>query len=241
MHYQRLDREAHVWLVAPEAVQDGAILEASRSVLSESELIHCNRLFFHEDRHRYLISHALVRNVLSRYSAVAPSEWRFSRGDHGRPEIANSDIPPLRFNLTHTAGLAACVVTLSDPCGIDAEQLSARHDLLGVARRMFSIDEYQQLTELGGREQQEYFFSRWTLREAYVKARGIGISFPTRKLTFCIDATGHVSVEFQPELEERSDHWQFAVLSLTPQHLGAIAIYRQSGPALRVVVRHFDF
>ncbi len=240
MHLERLDRETHVWLVVPEAIQDRTTLEACRSVLSESELAQYRRFHFAEDRHRYLVSHALVRKVLSEYLDIPPVEWMFYRTGHGRPEIANPGIPSLRFNLTHTAGLAACVVTLSDQCGIDAEQISARRNPVGVARRMFSEAEYEQLRQLAGREHLEYFFARWTLREAYVKARGIGISFPTRKLHFDIDPEGVVSVKFQPELNEQADRWQFAVLTPTPQHLGAIAV-RQSGDLdKKLVVRNFE-
>jgi len=235
-----LEREIHVWFVVPEAIQDEMKLEACQSVLSASELARYKRFYFPEDRHRYLVSHALVRNVLSKYLDIPPAEWMFYRTGHGRPEIANTAIPALRFNLTHTAGLAACVVTLSDYCGIDAEQITARHNPLGVARRMFSEAEYEQLGQLTGREQLEYFFSRWTLREAYVKARGIGISFPTRMLHFDIDPAGLVSVEFQLELKEPTDRWHFNVLTPTPQHIGAIAIRRTGNLDKQLVVREFN-
>lgn len=240
MPIERLAREAHVWLMVPESVQDEARLEACRAVLSESELARYERFRFPQDRHRYLVSHALVRNVLSRYLEIPPAEWVFFCTSHGRPEIANPEIPPLRFNLTHTTGLAACVVTLSDPCGIDAERIAARHDPLGVARRMFSEAEYEQLSRLAGLEQLQYFFTRWTLREAYVKARGIGISFPTHKLRFNVDPAGLVSVTFQLELKEQIDRWQFRVLRPTPQHIGAIAISRSGDLDKKLVVRNFD-
>lgn len=235
-----LEREIHVWFVIPEAIQDEMELEACQSVLSASELARYKRFYFPEDRHSYLVSHALVRNVLSEYLNISPAEWIFYRTGHGRPEIANPGIPVLRFNLTHTAGLAACVVTLSDQCGIDAERIATRHDPLGVARRMFSEAEYKQMRQLAGRKQLEYFFIRWTLREAYVKARGIGISFPTRKLHFDIDPAGLVSVKFQLELKEQTARWHFNVLTPTPQHIGAIAIRRAGNLHKQVVVREFN-
>ena len=105
---------------------------------------------------------------------------------------------------------------------------------------MFSEAEYEQLRQLAGRKQLEYFFTRWTLREAYVKARGIGISFPTRKLRFDIDLAGLVSVEFEPELNEQPDRWQFTVFTPTPQHLGAIAIRRSGDLRKKLVVRKLN-
>ena len=235
-----LKREIHVWLVVPEAIQEKTRLAACQSVLCPSERARYKRFYFPEDRHRYLVSHALVRNVLSHYLDIPPAEWMFYRTGHGRPELANLEIPALRFNLTHTAGLAACVVALSDHCGIDAEHVTARHNPLGVARRMFSDGEYEQLRQLTGRKQLEYFFSRWTLREAYVKARGIGLSFPTRMLRFDVDPAGLVSVNFQPELKEQTDRWHFNLLTPTPRHIAAIAIRRTANLDKQLVVRKFN-
>jgi 4'-phosphopantetheinyl transferase len=240
VHMDQLEHEVHVWLVVPDVIQEPAKLRACRSVLCESELAQYRRLYFPDDQHRYLISHALVRYVLSRYLAIPPAGWTFRYSRHGKPEIANPGLPALQFNLTHTDGLSACAVTHSDPCGIDAERIVTRHRPIDVARRMFSRVEHDQLVQLGGRDQLEYFFSRWTLREAYVKARGIGISFPTRKLQFDVDTEGQVSIAFEPELQEQADRWQFALLTPTPEHCGAVALHRSRNLDKRIVVRDFS-
>ncbi|MGD8615460.1 MAG: 4'-phosphopantetheinyl transferase superfamily protein [Gammaproteobacteria bacterium] len=240
VHLEQLEHEIHVWLVFPDAIQEQTKLDALKSVLCPSELASYRRLHSPQDQHRYLISHAFLRNALSQYVPVPPSGWTFHHSSHGRPEIANPGTPALRFNLTHTAGLSACVVTLFDACGIDAERIVTRHHPLPVARRMFSRPEQEQLEQLTGREQLKYFFSRWTLREAYVKALGIGLSFPTRKLQFDIDAQGRVRVEFNPELNEQARSWQFAVLTPSQQHCGAVAVRRSSNREKQVVVRNFS-
>lgn len=235
MRIDSLNQQAHVWFTVPESVRDEERLQRLTAILSEEELNRCRRFHFPADRHQYLVSHALVRMSLSTYVDIPAADWRFSHGQHGRPEVANPAVPPLRFNLTHTAGLAACVVTLKDDCGIDAEEISVRHNPLGVAKRMFSKAETRALEQLEGQAHLEHFFTRWTLREAYVKARGIGISFPTRKLTFSVNEDDCVEVSFHPSIDDRRDNWHFQLLKPTEEHITAIAIRRSSTIDKRII------
>jgi len=219
-----LHQEIHTWFALPDLAVSPARLSQYRSMLSGAETARYQRFHFPDDAHRYLIAHALVRTVLSKYADIQPDRWAFFHGDHGRPEIANHDIPALRFNLTHTASLVGCVVTLENDCGIDAEKISPRHSPLGIAKRMFSDTEFQELQQLQDVAHLEYFFKRWTLREAYVKARGIGISFPTRKLGFEINSEGNIQVTFHADLRDNTQDWQFELLRPTPEHIAAVAI-----------------
>jgi len=184
---KRLGQEIHVWYVKPEAIRGKMVLDACLDALSEQEQEQCQRFRFSGDSHHYLVSHAMVRYALSEYFDMRPREWVFSLSDRGRPEVANHGLPSIRFNLSHTKGLAACVVCLSSDCGVDVERIFGRHNPVGVAKRMFSTAEYEHMLQLHDQEQLEYFFTRWTLREAYVKARGIGISFPMHKLNFTVE------------------------------------------------------
>ncbi len=238
---ERLQHESHVWFTVPESIQDRAILRGFLAMLAEDETQRHNRFHIPEDRHRFLVSHALVRRVLSRYCALAPKEWHFSRSEHGKPEICNPEADGLRFNLTHTAGLAACVVNLSGECGIDAEKVTGRHDPLGVARRMFSQAEYLHQKRLSGQAQLDYFFQRWTLREAYVKARGIGIRFPTRKLFFHVYADDRISVEFDPDIDDCGENWQLQLLRPTARHIAAVAVAHPGEQFKTIVAEPFQF
>jgi 4'-phosphopantetheinyl transferase len=238
---EQLGRQAHVWYLVPGSIRDSSLLQHFRSLLSAEELHRHERLHFAEDRHRFLVSHALIRTALSRYADLPPERWHFSLSPKGKPEIGNPGLPPLRFNLTHTAGLAACVVNLSGECGIDAEKITLRHDPLGVARRMFSDPEYLTQQTLEGRRQLEYFFERWTLREAYVKARGIGIHFPTRKLRFRVSSHESVHVEFAADIDDRDDNWQIQLLRPTEEHIAAVTVARPGQAGKDIVARPFDF
>ncbi len=235
-----LQGEAHVWFIRPESVREPAILQRCRDMLDAHEHKQLDRFLAADDSHRYLVSHALVRSVLSRYAGVEPSDLCFEQGPHGRPELVCDHLSPLRFNLTHTPGLAACIVTLDDDCGIDAEQLRNRSNSLGVAKRMFSAPELQQLMRCKGQTFLEYFYEHWTLREAYVKARGIGISFPTRQLHFSVEQK-EVSARFDVTVDDRGDDWHFQLFRPDDTHIAALALRRGPGTNKRIRTRHFDF
>lgn len=236
-----LQQESHIWYVVPEAIRSSEELAWCRSVLSERERGRYERLLFEEDRHRYLVSHALVRHTLSRYIDLEPAGWRFSLSERGKPEIANPIELPLRFNLTHTRGLAACIVNLTIDCGIDAELISARHNPHRVAKRMFSTKEQDDLRRLEGQALLRYFFERWTLREAYVKALGIGISFPVRKLCFNIKTTEDIQIRFQPDIDDHPAGWHFQLFHPTSQHILSIALRNGQRPTPRTVMHRTTY
>jgi len=238
---EQLYEDVHVWTMVPERERDPARLARFRALLSADELARLGRFRVEPAAHRYLVSHALLRSLLSRYAEIDPARWRFTYGSHGRPEIANRAAPPLRFNLTHTDGLVACIVSLNRACGIDAERLSGRHDPTGVARKMFSDREYRQLQQLSGRACLEYFYDRWTLREAYVKALGIGLTFPTRALDFTVHSDESIGVVFAPGVQDNSRHWHFRLHRPTSEHVVAVALRRNGDSEPGVVLRDFDF
>lgn len=235
-----LTSEAHVWMISPESVRDPGLLQYCRDILCQGERDRADRFFRAADSHSYLVSHAMVRSVLSRYADIAPCDWKFGQGAHGRPEIESARQTHLRFNLTHTNGLAACIVTCDDQCGIDAEQVNARNNPIGVAERMFSATELEQLKECEGDAFLEYFYERWTLREAYVKARGIGISFPTRQLCFHV-AQDNISVEFNSEIDDRGGDWDFRLIRPDSGHIVAMALHDSTGVKKRVRINSFSF
>jgi 4'-phosphopantetheinyl transferase len=231
-----LDGELHVWLADPDAVHDPGRLEAYRSMLADDELARLRRYRFERDRHLYLVAHALVRVVLSRYAAVPPRAWRFTANRYGRPEIVAPLLPvALRFNLSHTPGLTACVVTREHDCGIDVERISAQRNSRGVAERMFPPQEWQRLAALAPAAAVEQFFAYWTLHEALGKALGEGLARTGRQYVFDGQGTGDYMVA-TADGAVPADDWWCSVLRPAPQHLLAVAVRGiPPGKALRVV------
>jgi len=234
-----LSHETHIWHIAPESICDPEVLQHCRDMLEPEEREKLARFIRPVDGHHYLVAHALVRSVLSFYADIAPADWRFTHGKRGRPEIHPDLGSRLRFNLTHTRGLAACVVTLDVDCGIDAELLHERNNPLGVAQRMFSSRELMALGQREGEDFLTYFYRHWTLREAYVKARGIGISFPTHQL--CFEVNGEkVSVEFDDTVDDCEKNWHFQLIRPNASHIVALALRDNSDKRKHVIVSEWS-
>jgi len=212
--------EVHLWFAFPDAPQlrDPQLLQAYDALLSEPEREQQQRYLLARHRHQALVSRALVRTTLSRYAShVPPAAWRFVLGEHGRPEIAEPALP-LRFNLSHTDGLIVVGVTWHRAIRVDVEHRERRVEGDCIAERFFARAEVAQLN--GGRAG---FFELWTLKEAYIKARGAGLSLSLHRFAF--DLGPHtVDVRFDPELNDDPATWRFAQLSPTPQHVAAVAI-----------------
>lgn len=224
--------EAHVWLARPDEIADPHLLGRYLALLDPEERRRHRRLRGEPARREFLVAHALARLALSRYAAVAPREWIFATGEHGRPEISGPEgAPPLRFNLSHTRGLVACAVTREAQIGVDVESGARRGRLLKVAERFFGESELRALRALAPEQQKRRFLEYWTLKEAYLKARGSGISLPLRGFQFEIhEGRREIRVAFDPELvRDEPERWQFSLQHPTDSHTLAVAIHRPGG------------
>jgi 4'-phosphopantetheinyl transferase len=236
-----LENSAHVWFLETDGVTDPAVLEGCAQLLSADEADRYRRFRFDADRHVFLLSHAMLRRVLSRYADIDPSDWQFSSATHGRPEIAQPDRGmSLRFNLTHTRGLAACIVTQTLDCGVDAEALVMRRHAVGVAERMFAEAELQLLRDLEGPDWQDEFIDLWTLREAYCKACGTGLANSGRYFHFERDREGGWQIRFTGSSTAASD-WHVSVERVVDSHKVAVAVNIADRSAFTLRTRQFSF
>jgi 4'-phosphopantetheinyl transferase len=204
-----------------------AKLDSYKALMSNDEHERMLRLVFDRDRRAFLITRALVRTMLSRYAAVKPTEWRFIENVHGRPEILDrpSGTPDLRFNISHTDGLIACAVTIGREVGVDVEHI-ARHLHYDVPGRFFAPGEVTDLRNLPVEDQQKVFFDYWTLKEAYIKARGFGLALPLGDFAFKLNPPGPPAITFEPSLDDDPSTWQFMQDWPTPHHRLGLAVRR---------------
>lgn len=241
------NHEAHVWFIRTDAVGDADILRTFEAVLSPQEKERWQRFTFEAGRQQYLISHGFLRLVLSRYADVAPDEWRFVSSAYGKPEIAlgHNAQRSLSFNLTHTSGLAACIVARDREVGVDAEEIDRRGREIGddLIRYCLSTEELACFRTVSAHEQKRAFLDYWTLKEAYLKARGFGLSLPVEAITFRwlsgIPHHGPVEASFAPAIDDNPETWHFERFTPTPQHKIAVAARRPVGANLSVVVKEF--
>ncbi len=191
---------------------DSPLVSEYRALLSAPEATRMARLVSQVDQHRYLLTRALVRTTLSSYVPdTPPAEWTFSTGVYGRPSVNQPESArSLQFNLSHSGHVIDMAVsTVAGDFGIDVEQHKVRERSLRVARRFFSEWEYAALAALPDDQQQQRFFDLWTLKEAYVKALGRGLSFALLK-QFGFGFTGKDTINFDSTAPgDASAHWQF--------------------------------
>lgn len=218
----------HIDLVDTANAAALAKLDSYKALMSTDEHERMLRLVFDRDRRAFLITRALVRTMLSRYAAVKPTDWRFIENVHGRPEILDrpSGTPDLRFNISHTDGLIACAVTIGREVGVDVEHIG-RHLYYDVPGRFFAPGEVTDLRNLPVEDQPKVFFDYWTLKEAYIKARGFGLALPLGDFAFKLNPPGPPAITFEPSLDDDPSTWQFMQDWPTPQHRLGLAVRRE--------------
>jgi 4'-phosphopantetheinyl transferase len=168
-----------VYFARPEC-HAAAGLAPAYALLSNEERECAERFRFERDRQVYVVAHALLRRELARYTGLAAEALRFERNANGRPELllpadVDPEIAGLRFNLAHTRGLVGCAVTVGSDIGFDVEEVREPAPL-EVADHYFAPPELASLLGLAAVEQGRRFFTLWALKEAYLKARGDGLS-----------------------------------------------------------------
>jgi 4'-phosphopantetheinyl transferase len=148
---------------------------ADGTVLSADERERAARFRFERDRRRFVAGRSALRSLIASYLGAAPVEVEFGYGPQGKPFVSGST---LSFNVSHSGGCALYAVASCFEIGVDVELLDhARFDD-GVAERFFSPQEVATLHTLRQAERPHAFLRCWTRKEAFIKARGEGLSLP---------------------------------------------------------------
>ena len=222
-----LERNAHLWLAEPGHGVEAGLLPAWLDLLDTSERVRFARFRFDGDRNLYAAAHALVRTTISRYVAIRPEHLRFETGSNGKPCLVPAQNPlRLRFSLSHTHGLAACLVARHAETGVDVEGLGSRSHLLEIATRYFAASEAGALGRMTGESLRDHFYFLWTLKEALAKATGAGLALPLAGFAFEVEG-GSIRVACQGGDDMAA--WQFALWRAAPDHVVAASI-RHDGP-----------
>lgn len=183
-----------------------------------------------DDAAMFLLGRVMARSAVGRATGLAPDTWRWREGDRGRPEVDEPGVS-LHFSLTHSAGLVACALASDREVGIDVEDRQRRPLDRRVVARYCSASELADVNAQGDAGWHDRFLRYWTLKEAYLKARGLGIAVPLSEVSLTIDGDS-ASVSFGPSLDGADARWAFATSAPTPRHLLAIAAPTAPGPAV---------
>lgn len=228
-----LPGQIDLWLSRYDEIDDARLLESYGQMLAPEESEQQRRFYFADDRQRYLVTRALVRVVLSRYVRIGPRDWMFSANRYGRPEIANEEAASLglSFNISHTRGLIALGITRHRMLGVDIENTVTRRVSLDIAGHFFSPAEAGALAKLPAHLQHQRFFEYWTFKEAYIKARGMGLSLPLDRFSFHFPRDHTIDLTVDPELKDDGSRWELWQFKPTEQCLLAICAERSEGQA----------
>jgi len=210
------DDEVHLWLLDIDQFTADHYTCADR-IMSEAERERAQK--FVRGKESYIASRWLQRKVLAHYLGLSPEAVEFLRTDKGKPYLPQGD---LHFSLSHSGHWALLAVGSAELIGVDIEAASATRDLIGIAESYYHPHEFAQLQKLADAAQNDCFYRLWTLKEAFLKAIGTGISAGLEKIAF--DLTGDkISAQIAAALDEDGDEWQFHQWILGAQDYCALA------------------
>jgi 4'-phosphopantetheinyl transferase len=164
--------EVHLWL----AKLDDRLADNVRHALSADEISRSDRFHFAKDRNHFTAARGFLRTLLSAYTGINSAELRFSYSEKGKPSLEETQQHGLNFNLAHSHQLAIYALSRGKAIGVDLEYVKEGMAGEKIAERFFSAREIEMLNSLPVELKNEAFFNCWTRKEAYIKARGEGLS-----------------------------------------------------------------
>jgi len=204
-------------------------------ILSAEERLRHARFVFDRDARDYAAAHGLLRRALSACGAVAPADWQLHALPNHKPRIVPEQAgePPLLFSLSHTQGFVACAAARGMEVGIDVESIERSREAHDVARRFFAPKEIAMLDRCtNDREHAVRFLELWTLKEAYVKAIGQGLSVPLDRFSIVFDDAG--APVFEAEQGLPAGPFLFQLLTPRPDVRIGLAVRCDDPAAVRV-------
>lgn len=228
------EHELHVWRARTTA--SGDALQAAEALLAPGEAERASRFRHEPSRRIFVVARAVLRRIVGAYLDIEPVDARFASSAGGKPYLASPDVGRcLQFNLSHSGEWAVYAFALHWPVGIDVEWIRPTPDLLDIARRFFAASEYEALTSLEGAARLESFFACWTRKEAYLKARGVGLSASMSKFVVSVSATEPPRLSAEPENPGEAHRWALRTVDVGPGYAGTVVV--EGAPAR---VRFFD-
>jgi len=223
--FQLAADEVHSWCASLDVrPETSARLYAT---LSPDERTRSARFQFERDQQRFIVARGVLRDLLGRYLQTQPSQIDFVYNAFGKPDLSPEFGNRLKFNLSHSAGLALIAIASASNVGVDVEYIRAQSDYADIARHFFSAAEVDYLIALPSHLYAEAFLSCWTKKEAYLKACGEGLAIPLN--SFSVPRT----TDRAPTPEDLcvaskdivpANRWSLYILRPAPGYAGALAI-----------------
>src|SRR5262245_8692264 len=216
------DARVSVRWVSTERFGDDHVAARAWAALEPGERIALARVHSRRARRDKLAAHALARTMLAERARCLPAEVRLRKSRLGRPVfVAPPGVEPAKFSIATSDGLAVCAVSTGCAVGADVESLAnAGPDPLVVAADVCSPRELRRLLALPPKRRRAELVRIWTLKEAVLKARGVGLQVHPAHLT--VDPV----LRFDKSSSDDASRWRLVTACPTPRHVTAIALRR---------------
>lgn len=213
--------EVHVWRL--ELDQRDEVVDRFWETLEPSEIDRANRFHFEKHRRGFVVGRGFLRHVIGSYLGTSPDALRFSYGPYGKPALDGPhQDSSLRFNLSHSHGVALFAFTEDKQLGVDVEHIRADFASEEIARRFFSRSEVESLCALPVEQQVAAFFRCWTRKEAFIKATGKGLSQSLDR--FDVTLAPEVPAALLHVSDDEAERWSMFDVEVGEGYAGALAV-----------------
>jgi len=199
---------------------------AALAILAPDERSRYERFHFTEDKQEFLTARYLLRTLLARHyvPGVSPQNLKFVYEDRGKPQLCKSqNVRSVSFNVSHSKGTIALAFSGNKKLGVDLEFMGRKSNYVDIAEHAFSEFELCELRKLAAEERQKRFYQYWTLKEAYIKAEGAGLSMALDRFHFDLEKSQAIRVVRHDESD--TEKWRFQLRTPFPGYQAAIAIH----------------
>jgi len=209
-----------VWTRSLDAEEPA--IRQGHELLSSEERARAARFRVERPRNDFILTRSALRSLLARYLATTPEELTFQVTEYGKPELCGAS--DMRFNVSHTEGMALLAFTRGREIGVDVERIRPEPDARKLAERFFSLAEREALRPFRGEELQAAFFRCWSRKEAYIKARGEGLSLPLAQFDVSVEPdTSRILLATRPD-PAQAEHWNIRNLAIDSNYAAAVAL-----------------
>ena len=212
------DNQIHIWKIDtnyPKVDLDSLY----KDILSPDERERANRLRSENDQRRFIVSRGLLRKSLSNYLKAPPSEIEFSYNKYGKPGIRSEhNLENIKFNVSHSKNLVVYAITQNREVGIDLEYIRKVNKADKIVKRFFTEEEAKFYDSQPEDKKELAFFTLWTRKEAYSKARGMGIGLPGKKFDLNLIQRAQSNITKNNESD-----WSLIDIEIDPGYFAALA------------------
>lgn len=217
------EQDVHVWRARLDV--PAMNIPSLQWVLSSEEVARAQGFYFERDRQRWIVARSLLRRLLGHYTQTDPRLISFELNRYGKPALASpARYAALQFNVSHSADLVLYAFTWQRHLGVDVEYMRPDIEYDQIARYSFSPFEQKALAGLSLEEKHEAFYRCWTRKEAYIKARGMGLSLSLDLFDVSLLPGEPAALLCSREDPQETQRWSMRQLEPGPGYAGALMV-----------------